>query len=303
MPGRQLIGSLLAAGVALLLALAPAGALAEGPPEGTEPPPGSGYGFKLRASNGYQLIGLPLVGRGGEGRLLLVAVSHFSAVTYNAPATVTAETVERIEIEADLAALGHVSVALAPTGRQKSVRVGCEGNKRVQVEDARYSGTIEFHGEEGFTEVTATGAAVDYDLYRRMLCAELGFHTGRSYPQGASLQIQRPRDDKAGPWAAATKPHPTSRTWVIAGIDERRGEITISRRVDRFVRPGALRFGQELRTATLRPPAPFSGHATFNRDATRASRWTGNLSVDFPGRSGVALAGPGFSVDLFHPGP
>jgi hypothetical protein len=62
----------------------------------------------------------------------------------------------------------------------------------------------------------------------------------------------------------------------------------------------AFDFASPLRTATLAPPVPFTGQATFRRNANPANRWTGNLSVDFPGRADVPLAGGRFKAALVH---
>ena len=62
----------------------------------------------------------------------------------------------------------------------------------------------------------------------------------------------------------------------------------------------AFRYDRHLRTATLSPPAPFSGSASLKRSRNLLSPlWTGNLTVAFPGRS-VRLAGPAVHVSLVH---
>jgi hypothetical protein len=298
-----LIGSWTVALVALLLLAGPAGAAAEGPPNGADPPPGYANAFTVKGSHGYELTGFASIGDKGKGWVFLAVHDHSSVVTYGVPATVTADPLSAATIEADLGALGRISFALVPTGRQENVRIGCVGKKHVRVEAARYEGKVEFHGEEGYTDVSRTSADVDYDIYRRMLCSELDFHDGTSYPRGARLEIKREVPDQLRLRAAATKPNRIGRTLFSAGIVERRAGIVITREVGTLGGNGAFGFDSKLRMATLRPPAPFAGQATFDRSARPANRWTGNLSVDFPGRSDVALTGPGLAVDLFHPGP
>jgi hypothetical protein len=62
----------------------------------------------------------------------------------------------------------------------------------------------------------------------------------------------------------------------------------------------AFRYDPDLRTATLSPPAPFSGSATLARSRNSVPpTWTGHLAIEFPGRE-VALAGPGMNVHLEH---
>jgi hypothetical protein len=68
------------------------------------------------------------------------------------------------------------------------------------------------------------------------------------------------------------------------------------RRLDRTIcrarYPGRhIHYDPKVQMATLHPPAPFSGSARFHRSAKPQNRWTGNLTVDLPGRAGVALTG------------
>ena len=40
---------------------------------------------------------------------------------------------------------------------------------------------------------------------------------------------------------------------------------------------------EPLTEATLEPPAPFSGSATFHLDTPKTASWTGDLAVELPG--------------------
>lgn len=42
----------------------------------------------------------------------------------------------------------------------------------------------------------------------------------------------------------------------------------------------------------VKPPAPFSGSATYRRESPRSLSWTGDLAVSLPGFGFVHLAGP-----------
>jgi hypothetical protein len=53
-----------------------------------------------------------------------------------------------------------------------------------------------------------------------------------------------------------------------------------------------------LENATVAPPSPFQGSATFHLDSPTSSSWTGTLSVEIPGVGRVALAGSGFWSSL-----
>jgi hypothetical protein len=49
-----------------------------------------------------------------------------------------------------------------------------------------------------------------------------------------------------------------------------------------------------LEDASVSPPAPFHGSATFHLDSPTSANWTGALSVELPGVGSVPLAGDGF---------
>lgn len=92
---------------------------------------------------------------------------------------------------------------------------------------------------------------------------------------------------------------PGARLNVRAVLAERRGSLRILRLVESFQPGDGFSFDPKLRGATLRPEAPFSGAAAYRRRANR-HRWTGDLAVDFPGRSNVLLTGTRFHASLAH---
>jgi len=278
--------------LALLLVasvLLPAGAQAT-----PDPPPGYAI-FKVKASHGYELNVFAFASSDGEGSVALFASSPRAAAIYRTPATVTDQ-----RIEADLGVLGQISVKRVRTGRTKSVRDSCRGDRRRRIEAIRYEGTIEFHGEEDFSEASATGAPFDWATYMAFACASEGGHpAGRQLP-GARLDVHRlPEENEL--MLHATQDRPGARTEVSVQVDEVRGELEITRAIGLRTGPDALRFDPKLRTATLAPPAPFKGHASFRRNAPPAARWTGNLTVDLPGYSDYPLIGPRIHAELEHP--
>lgn len=283
-------GSLGGAGVVLALALA---LLLPSAVHGGEEQVTELTGFRLQASNGYDLAALagesPM---GEEGWIWLVLRGRRALASYTAPATVSDKT-----IDADLGKLGKISVRRVPTGRTKTVRRSCKPGSWKRVEAERYEGAIEFHGEEGFAEASAESTP----LLRSVWCSrgrEAGGPRGKPLP-GARLDVERRRHRRLE--FTATQRRPGARTAVSVEVDEQRGEIGISRATWTWAGAGALRYDRRLRTAITRPPAPFSGHGIFRRNARRARQWTGNLAVDLPGHSDVPITGRRFSATLDHP--
>ena len=63
--------------------------------------------------------------------------------------------------------------------------------------------------------------------------------------------------------------------------------------------PGAdFTYDRHLRTATVSPPAPFAGSAHFDLGKKAGRRWSGDLTVDLPGRTATPLTGPTLRATL-----
>lgn len=255
-------------------------------------------GFALHASNGYGLAVFavaPPEAEDNEGGVYLFLVrGKRTLVTYSTPATVSTTT-----IDVDLGKLGRISVSRVATGRTKRVRRGCEPGRTKRVKAERYEGTIEFHGEEGFTDVSATSAPLEYTIF-------CGSPEGSGPPRekilpGARLDVEKRRPEKYRLEFDATQRRPGARTLVSVEVAEQRGEMNIYRATSTWASADALRYDQLLHGATVRPPAPFDGYGSFDAGAFGAKRWTGNLTVDLPGHSNVPITGPGFSASLDHP--
>lgn len=284
--------SLLAAALALLLP-----AVVQAEEEGAS----QSTAFRLQASNGYEFIveaGMPPEGEEGWIGIFLLH-GRTTGATYAAPATVA-----RNRIEADLGGLGKIAVMRVPTGRMKTVRK-CQRGPKVRVEAERWEGTIEFRGEEDFAEVDASRAPI-VELPECGVIPEGGRPPGKALP-GAFLTAHKGTSVESNEVNfSAVQRRPGARTAVSAETEEHRGEMEIHRAVGIRAPAGALIYDRRLRVATVRPPAPFAGHASFHghpstRGVGGSGHWSGNLTVDLPGRAGVRITGPGFNAQLEHP--
>lgn len=240
--------------------------------------------FKLESSNGYSVLvwGVPSR-RGRPASVFMFVRGRAGAVAYFAPAKVS-ET----SIQASLGELGEIDVNFQPSGRATREKSAC-GDKPVTFDSGVYEGTIDFTGEEGYTQVHATRAKGDIQFVLDLVCpGTIGpSGSGPGLP-GAELRV-RQRASRLGPSFDAHKNRPGARAIFGASITETRDGIGIQRVVG--VRPPSAAFEYDplLKLATVKPPPPFSGQATFRRNAAPANRWIGTLSVDFPGRSDVSL--------------
>lgn len=89
---------------------------------------------------------------------------------------------------------------------------------------------------------------------------------------------------------------------LFATLAEKREGVTVARGVQLAAGAGAFRWNLEKGTATLRPPAPFTGSATFTRHGHDGhGTWKGSLVMPILGGESEELAGGEFRV-FIHKG-
>jgi hypothetical protein len=253
----------------------------------TEPLPIPG-GFRLPASNGYTLYVVASPPRDDHpGSIELVASAKGKAVTYRAPAEVTETT-----MQSNLGALGEISLTFQ---RSNQAATAPCGKQKVRFDSGYYEGKIEFHGEEGYTSAEATTVPGDISFLLAEFCGEI--FSGSSFERrpGAELFVRNPA---LGPQLSVRKARPKAAAVITASVSEYTNGISIHRYESRWMHGNAFTYDSHLRTATIRPPAPFSGSARFDRRKKAGQRWRGDLTVDVPGRSDIPLTGPSLRATL-----
>jgi hypothetical protein len=204
--------------------------------------------------------------------------------------------VTETSIQADLGELGEISVAFHPSGQPATARSKC-GGKPVSFDSGYYEGNIDFHGEEGYTEVEATSVPGNIDFLVDGLCGSVSGGGSGPFMPGAELRVRNPR---LGPEFSVVKNRPNARALFGVGVSEYREGISIARFMTLLMPSRTFRYDPRLQTATLRPPAPFAGAARFDRRKKPNRRWSGDLTVDMPGRAGVPLTGTALRATLIH---
>jgi len=250
------------------------------------PVPGA---FRLSASNGYTVYVIAAPPRGDSSSYMLIyASARGKGVFYKAPAMV-AET----SMQSDLGELGQISVSFHRTAQPTSASCGKE---TVRFDSGKYEGAIDFHGEEGYTNVEATTAPGNIDYLLSVACGGVFFGGGPSgRARGASLSVRNPA---LGPELSVSKSRPGAVAEITASTSEYSNGI-LSERFLRLRMPSkGFSYDRRLRTATVRPPRPFAGRARFDLGKKAAQRWSGDLTVDLPGRARVPLTGPALRATL-----
>jgi len=174
-------------GKVVVLAIALAALLAPGPAAAVDSDLKHLFVFDVEASNGFLDPRHRVERAGGRaGEVVLIVSRERAGVVYTASAQLTAT-----RLEADLGALGSISLEAIPLGRERSFRTECEEGSRVSYEPQRYRGNFEFHGEEGYTEV-ATGAPRErFPFLYRGECRSYGsLQVGGDDIPGAGLRLR-----------------------------------------------------------------------------------------------------------------
>ena len=249
--------------------------------------------FSLRASNGYR-ISVERFRR----RVSLYAVhggkSFFAGTSYTVPSKASAQ-----RIDARFGRFGHVSVKLITERMHKGkLEEQCTG-KPETTREGTFVGTIRFRGEGGYTSVDAQHAEGRQSSGVKIKCVFPNLRPGSgpvvhgSRQDPPSFGAFQGRQRFFGVEASGGRQRSMLFT---AGYSERRGRMEIFRNAFAEAPPASFAFAGDLSSATVQPPLPFTGEASYQRGS--ASPWLGSLSVDFPGREEVQLAGPRFTARL-----
>ncbi|MBS1880225.1 MAG: hypothetical protein JST31_11965 [Actinobacteria bacterium] len=283
--------------VALVVAAFPASAVAK--PGHFVTPAERTAEFKLHGSNGYAIsVQTAAARQPSRGRVSVIAKSGPASVAY----VVRGSLARDDSISVRLPHVGRIAVRFEP------VHVGhvqapdnCQARPSV-VEYGYFRGTIELHGERGYTEVERTSAPGTVTQSFRRVCSDAGtggkathvtakFLLAGGGGNGGVLNFTAGSFDvgstTVGPVFTATAIRIREGMAVSTSVQARGGAAD-------FVtsEPGAPK------AAEVKPPRPFEGSAAFHLISPHKSTWEGDLAVEMPGIGRVALAGPDFSSAL-----
>ncbi|HWJ42339.1 MAG TPA: hypothetical protein VNR67_02800, partial [Solirubrobacterales bacterium] len=157
------------AAVALATAAVASGFATPARAEG-EPDTGAFIAFNLKGTNGYRMTVWAGSRKGyRHGEILILAGGKRGGVSYFAPATVT-----DTRVAADLGAFGEIDVTFEPSGELGVAHPVCDRSQRTTYEKGSYVGTIDLHGEEGYTRVRETSIPFTLHPLIDLICAGPG---------------------------------------------------------------------------------------------------------------------------------
>lgn len=288
------------AAFALCVALLAPAAAAQAKPGYQVTPPGFEMFFAAGATNDY----LVFVFAERPDKVEVQAVNGLATATYELRGRVT-----RNRIEANLGALGRISVGFRPRvseGGEKIDDGRCKGRRSLN-EKGWFVGTVEFHGELDFTDASATRAGGNRIRDFRTVCRRRGRARGSAGALPGSLLSHIVAAARvpgvttrfgAGTAVPDIKPGPT---WGFSASKvETFSRIKVTREVQSASYTGVSESapGVVPVTATLEPGGPFVGSASFSQTPGQPAAWSGSLGVQLPGAGIVPLTGPAFAAAL-----
>jgi hypothetical protein len=253
----------------------------------------------LHGTHGYGITvdAYPSSRRRGA-RVVVSVVGARSFLSYTAPASLAGEG-----IHANLGRFGRIAMRWEPDGRLGEVDIACDGHeprRRFLVDRGAYVGTLRFRGGSGFTAVRAHRVEWRPSWYRdystcprqgdgyvpgpgKILESELGIRD-----PGVRFFAYQPKRGEPVEYAAydreAVRPVKIERTILVHGG------------------PRSLTSSPDFASATLEPPAPFAGTATYERSKGANGTLSGDLSVTFPDGTVASLAGSPFTASFYRGG-
>jgi hypothetical protein len=208
--------------------------------------------------------------------------------------------------------LGDVAMAFTPhTPSGHIPDHDCHSNS-LRIHGA-YDGHLRFEGEEGYVHVDISHAAGEMRFDRGLCPGErAAARAAAASPASSRLWQRRLRpgreeavsldafDRRASVnFQAYSSREVQDSHRFIAQEDESVGEITIHRESDFYgAAPPAFVYDLRRGVAQVRPPAPYTGRASFSPRAHGRPRWTGSLEVPLLGGGTIPLTGPAFHVSL-----
>jgi hypothetical protein len=263
-------------------------------------PGGLSSEFELRGSNGYRL---EVSSGGGETEVTASGGIGKGFVTY----AVASRKHGKRGFEAKLPGIGRIAVDFRPRGKARKVPVlekVCTG-KPGREEAGTFVGTINFHGEGGYTEATATRVKGKVLRTYPETCPvekKGGGGSGMGIDEGPYLTAAALAQGlifTAGRFNFGDELGGEISGYTAAQLSNSRG-MEIMRILTAIGRPESFSAEHTGRTASARvePPPPFSGTADFGIAPDGTVNWTGDLSVTLPGTGPIRLAGKRFVAKL-----
>ncbi len=243
----------------------------------------------------------------GKQSATLFVARHGEFAEYIVPAELTESS-----IKAKFGTFGELEYTFAPKGSADPKCFGTEGS------EAAFTGAFTFTGQNGFIHIDADSADGFYYTYPEppgcrpsredhaasasAAPAQPGVGDGATLTASTSKKIAR-RTHQARALEVIGN-GPTSKAGLTAVVVEGDRKLAILRGVESGIPGRDFEYDLDAGTATLRPPAPFTGSAKLVRHADGHTTFTGSLRMPILGEpKPVLMAGSDFQAKLEHGTP
>jgi hypothetical protein len=287
------VATLITAALVLMTSAAGTAPASPGVSEDVIPSP---HGLALHGTHGFDLIVNTLAAtRGRSARVAVSADRAGDLIRYEAPASLAGEG-----IHASLGPFGRIDLRWVPDGRLGEVTYSCHGHGRrghFLFDRGAYVGTLRFRGGNGFTAVRVHRVEWRRGWYHDLTSCRR--EAGESIPgRGKILQAAvGDHDPRAG--LLAYQPKPGAPVDYQAYDREAMGPVEVERSTWTDGGPRTLTSSKDFAAATIEPPAPFAGTATFARTEHAHGTWLGDLTVEFADGSVVPMADGPFAATFY----
>ena len=301
MPRLSLLLSAVALAACLLLPAAVATGV--GPEQGTVVK----VELDLKASNGLHAQ----LENAEDGMVTLELRRKGQTVKYEAPGKAT-----EAGLKVRFGRLGRIDVAFAPTKTLSSTEPGegCTGAPRT-LREGVFTGTIDFTGERGYVRIAAPQVTGSMGVISQWKCPEAEREAeedpfARAARSSTAERRGEPRERESATLSAyglrcscvfvagVHHRHSGGKSIFIGyWIDKREG-MEILRATQVIGPASAFDFDHVAGTATLHPPSPLSGSASFEARQRQRPLWHSTIRVPLLGADPIDTRDPGFAVDL-----
>jgi hypothetical protein len=271
--------------------------------------------FEVRADNGLAAM-VEVIGN----RVSLRVGTHSQFNDYQVRGAVSGKTVR-----ARFGKLGHLAVRFQPTRTLPVERpaggcggVGAQNDAGIvpQTELGVFSGHFHFAGERGYVHVDVSRARGEVINPIHFDCSDppptIRHSSRRTLDETGPGVDGLDRESESGHVAvlraesphraflaiAVGHPEKKAAAYFFGGVRERLGPVRIFRFAAAKAPFSTFAFDHKAGTATVTPPAPFTGSGSFQRNADGSASWTGALEAPLLGIDPVTLTGPGFDPVL-----
>lgn len=257
----------------------------------------------LKGSHGYHLQ----ISETNRHRVEVFATKGDSTVVYAMRST----PVKGDAIRATLPGIGRISVHFRPAGPVKREPgfhpPQCRGGATTR-QSGYFEGKIRIRGEQGYTEVQAKRVRGRVRTVTKEICPRSNFGGGSGQgprEEETRLSAVAQAGNRVTRFSALSLEIPASQApptiTFFALLAERREGMAIARIASARGEPDDFSLADASAhpaSATVTPPPPFQGSATFQKGAPAEGIWSGSLEVSLPGVGEVPLAGSTFEATL-----